>query len=120
MLEISYGRQEISFSGTTRVRSNDERQRTVPRRSDDVTLANNAVDLAQSRPLLTSYTVLRWEIPLRASTILGLAGGGGLGQAIYSNVQRGFYSRLSTLILPVYALVPTSDRMGERLRSRIA
>jgi phosphonate transport system permease protein len=74
----------------------------------------------QARPLLSSYTVLRWEMNLRASTILGLVGGGGLGQAIYNNVQLGFYSRLSTLIILIYALVLASDRIGERLRLRIA
>ncbi len=66
----------------------------------------------QARPLLSSYTVLRWEMNLRASTILGLVGGGGLGQAIYNNVQLGFYPRLSTLILLIYALVLTSDGLG--------
>jgi phosphonate transport system permease protein len=74
----------------------------------------------QARPLLSSYTVLRWEMNLRASTILGLVGGGGLGQAIYNNVQLGFYARLSTLILLTYALVLTSDWIGERLRLRVA
>ena len=74
----------------------------------------------QARPLLSSYTVLRWETNLRAATILGLVGGGGLGQAIYNNVQLGFYSRLSTLILVIYALVLASDWMGERLRLHVA
>ena len=74
----------------------------------------------QARPLLSSYTVLRWEMNLRASTILGLVGGGGLGQAIYNNVQLGFYPRLTTLIFLVYALVLTSDWIGERLRLRVA
>jgi phosphonate transport system permease protein len=74
----------------------------------------------QARPLLSSYTVLRWEMNLRASTILGLVGGGGLGQAIYNNVQLGFYPRLSTLILLVYGLVLASDWIGERLRLRVA
>jgi phosphonate transport system permease protein len=74
----------------------------------------------QARPLLSSYTVLRWETNLRASTILGLVGGGGLGQAIYNNVQLGFYSRLTTLILLIYALVLASDWIGERLRLRVA
>ncbi|HXM68491.1 MAG TPA: phosphonate ABC transporter, permease protein PhnE [Candidatus Acidoferrum sp.] len=74
----------------------------------------------QARPLLSSYTVLRWETNLRAATILGLVGGGGLGQAIYNNVQLGFYPRLSTLILVIYALVLASDWIGERLRLHVA
>lgn len=74
----------------------------------------------QARPLLSSYTVLRWETNLRASTILGLVGGGGLGQAIYNNVQLGFYPRLATLIFLIYALVLASDWIGERLRLKVA
>ena len=70
----------------------------------------------QARPMLTSYTVLRWEMNLRVSTVLGLVGGGGLGQAIYNNVQLGFYGRLTTLILVVYGLVVTTDWLGDRLR----
>ena len=34
----------------------------------------------QAHPFLSSYPVLRWEMNLRASTILGLVGGGGLGR----------------------------------------
>jgi phosphonate transport system permease protein len=74
----------------------------------------------QARPMLVSYTVLRWETNLRVSTILGLVGGGGLGQAIYNNIQLGFYTRVATMILVVYALVVTSDWIGDRLRARPA
>jgi phosphonate transport system permease protein len=74
----------------------------------------------QARPLLSSYTVLRWETNLRASTILGLVGGGGMGQAIYNNIQLGFYPRLTTLILLIYALVLASDWIGQRLRVNVA
>ncbi len=72
----------------------------------------------QARPMLQSYTVLRWEMNLRISTILGLVGGGGLGQAIYNNVQLGFYPRVATLVLVIYALVVSTDWFGDRLRAR--
>ena len=68
--------------------------------------------------MLGSYTLLRWETNLRISTILGLVGGGGLGQAIYNNVQLGFYSRLSTLLLVVYALVIACDWLGDHVSRR--
>ncbi len=74
----------------------------------------------QARPMLVSYTVLRWEMNLRVSTVLGLVGGGGLGQAIYNNVQLGFYPKVATLILVVYALVATTDWIGDRVRARPA
>jgi phosphonate transport system permease protein len=70
----------------------------------------------QARPMLMSYTVLRWEMNLRISTVLGLVGGGGLGQTIYNNVQLGFYARLTTLIALVYLLVLMTDWISDRLR----
>jgi phosphonate transport system permease protein len=71
------------------------------------------------KPLLASYTMLRWESNLRACTILGLVGGGGLGQAIYHSVQLGLYPRALTLVIVVALLVVTVDRMSERLRVRV-
>ena len=72
----------------------------------------------QAKNTLISYTILRWEMNLRASTILGLVGGGGLGQMIYYNIQLGFYSNLSTLIIVVYVLVIATDWISHSLRSR--
>jgi phosphonate transport system permease protein len=69
----------------------------------------------QARPMLASYTVLRWEMNLRVSTILGLVGGGGLGQAIYNNIQLGFYPRVTTLLAVVYLLVIVMDAISDRL-----
>jgi len=74
----------------------------------------------QAKHMLTCYTVLRWEMNLRVSAILGLVGGGGLGQAIYNNLQLGFYSRLATLLLLVYLLVIASDWIGDRVSHRMA
>jgi phosphonate transport system permease protein len=72
----------------------------------------------QAKRMLASYTVVRWEMNLRVSAILGLVGGGGLGQAIYNNVQLGFYSRLGTLLLLIYALVMLSDWIGDSIFRR--
>ncbi len=66
-------------------------------------------DLAASSPIVEQLHGAALEMNLRASTILGLVGGDGLGQEIYNNVQLGSYPRLSTLILLVYAMVLTSD-----------
>lgn len=69
----------------------------------------------QAKPLLGSYTVLRWDMNLRAATILGLVGGGGLGQVMYNDVQLGFYPRVATLILVIYGLVMATDWAGSKL-----
>jgi phosphonate transport system permease protein len=55
---------------------------------------------------------------MRVSTILGLVGGGGLGQAIYNNVQLGFYSRTLTIVAITYVLVIMMDWRGDTLRAR--
>ncbi|MCA1555501.1 MAG: phosphonate ABC transporter permease, partial [Acidobacteria bacterium] len=60
----------------------------------------------------------RWEMNLRAATVLGLVGGGGLGQVIFNSLQLGFYPRVATLILLVYALVTATDWIGDGLRAR--
>jgi len=69
----------------------------------------------QAKRMIASYTVVRWEMNLRISAILGLVGGGGLGQAIYNNVQLGFYARLGTLLLVIYGLVISSDWIADHI-----
>jgi phosphonate transport system permease protein len=68
--------------------------------------------------MLASYTIVRWETNLRVSALLGLVGGGGLGQAVYNDVQLGFYARLGTLLLVIYGLVMVSDWIGDTVFRR--
>src|SRR5260370_42453239 len=70
--------------------------------------------------MLASYTIVRWDTNLRVSAILGLVGGGGLGQAVYNNVQLGFYGRLGTLLLVIYGLGMISELIGDTVFRRSA
>jgi phosphonate transport system permease protein len=65
--------------------------------------------LPQAWPMMRRYVLLRWDMNLRAATILGLVGGGGLGQALYNDVQLADYAKVSTLIAAVIVLVVGSD-----------
>ncbi len=65
--------------------------------------------LPQAWPMMRRYVLLRWDMNLRAATILGLVGGGGLGQALYNDVQLADYGKVSTLIAAVMVLVISSD-----------
>lgn len=65
--------------------------------------------LPQAWPMIRRYVLLRWDMNLRAATILGLVGGGGLGQALYNDVQLADYGKVSTLIAAVMLLVIGSD-----------
>jgi phosphonate transport system permease protein len=69
--------------------------------------------LPQAWPMMRRYVLLRWDMNLRAATILGLVGGGGLGQALYNNVQLGDYGKVSTLIAAVIVLVIGSDWLSQ-------
>jgi phosphonate transport system permease protein len=65
--------------------------------------------LPQAWPMMRRYVLLRWDMNLRAATILGLVGGGGLGQALYNDVQLADFGKVSTLIAAVSLLVIGSD-----------
>jgi phosphonate transport system permease protein len=71
----------------------------------------------QVRETLASFTLLRWETNLRVSTVVGLAGGGGLGLVLYNDVQLGFHDRAATSVLLVLALVTATDALAGRLRA---
>jgi hypothetical protein len=63
--------------------------------------------------LTRCYGLLRWDMNLRAATILGLVGGGGLGQVLYNDVQLADYGKVSTLIATVMVLVIGSGWLSQ-------
>jgi phosphonate transport system permease protein len=69
--------------------------------------------LPQAWPMMRRYMLLRLDMNLRAATILGLVGGGGLGQALYNDVQLADYGKVSTLIAAVSLLVIGSDWLSQ-------
>ncbi len=73
----------------------------------------------EARRMLVSYTLLRWEMNLRTSTVLGIAGGGGLGIALYNDVQLRFYPQAATMILVVYGLVTATGWLGDAVLRRL-
>jgi phosphonate transport system permease protein len=73
----------------------------------------------EARRMLVSYTLLRWEMNLRTSTVVGIAGGGGLGIELYNDVQLGFYPRVGTLILVVTVLVVATGALGDAVLRRL-
>lgn len=79
----------------------------------------------EARRMLASYTLLRWEMNLRSSTVLGIAGGGGIGIALYNDLQLAagsplaFYPRVATLVLIVYLLVAATGWIGDAILRRL-
>ncbi|WP_159587382.1 phosphonate ABC transporter, permease protein PhnE [Chelativorans xinjiangense] len=70
-------------------------------------------------PNIISYTLLRFEINVRASSIIGFVGAGGLGQEIRTAMSLQEYTDLSALFVIIFATVILIDFLSEKLRHRI-
>ena len=70
-------------------------------------------------PNIISYTLLRFEINVRASSIIGFVGAGGLGQEIRVAMSLQEYTDLSALFVIVFVTVIVMDTVSESVRHRI-
>ncbi|MEO1538125.1 MAG: phosphonate ABC transporter, permease protein PhnE [Pseudomonadota bacterium] len=73
----------------------------------------------QVLPNIISYTLLRFEINVRASSIIGYVGAGGLGQEFREAMSLQEYTDLSALFVIIFATVIVIDYGSEKLRHRI-
>jgi phosphonate transport system permease protein len=73
----------------------------------------------QVLPNIISYTLLRFEINVRASTIIGYVGAGGLGQEFRTAMTLQEHTDLSALFVIVFITVFAIDYLSEKLRHRI-
>jgi phosphonate transport system permease protein len=70
-------------------------------------------------PAFISYSIYRFDVSIRAATILGLVGAGGLGFSLIKTMKLFKYHETATCILVIFVLVLVSDVICARLRSRI-
>ena len=73
----------------------------------------------QVLPNIISYTLLRFEINVRASSIIGYVGAGGLGQEFREALSLQEYTDLSALFVIILVTVIVIDYGSEKLRHRI-
>jgi phosphonate transport system permease protein len=73
----------------------------------------------QVMPNIISYTLLRFEINVRSSTIIGYVGAGGLGQEFRTAMSFQEYTDLSALFIIVLVTVVIIDWGSEKLRHRV-
>ncbi|MBI2527725.1 MAG: phosphonate ABC transporter, permease protein PhnE [Candidatus Rokubacteria bacterium] len=71
----------------------------------------------QALPSFVSYTLYRWECAIRASSILGLVGAGGLGQQIELSMRMFQFDEVATLLMMLFVLVTGVDLVSGRLRA---
>jgi len=72
--------------------------------------------LPQVLPRLADVTLYRWEHNVRAATVLGVVGAGGIGLEIITAFHLFEYQEAMALILLLLAVVTVVDAAGARLR----
>ncbi|GAB6179903.1 ABC transporter permease [Desulfotomaculum defluvii] len=77
------------------------------------------VRIPATLPVLVSYSLFRWECNMRAATVLGLVGAGGIGTQLTISMQLFAYNEVATLVAAILILVIIVDLVGQFLRTRI-
>ena len=75
--------------------------------------------LPQVLPLFLSYVLYRLETNIRAATVLGLVGAGGIGFYLQTYLRMIDYPAASTVLLVTVAMVMIVDAVSSRLRDRL-
>ena len=75
--------------------------------------------LPQVMPLFISYGILRLEINVRASTILGFFGLGGIGQALSTQIQWRDGGRVMAIFFMIVVTIIILDYLSDWIRSKL-
>jgi phosphonate ABC transporter permease subunit PhnE len=75
--------------------------------------------IPQIVPPYISFTMYRWDINVRMSTIIGFAGGGGIGFLLQQNINLLNYRAASAQMLAITLVVASMDYLSSRLRERV-
>jgi phosphonate ABC transporter permease subunit PhnE len=69
-------------------------------------------------PPYISFTMYRWDINVRMSTIIGFAGGGGIGFLLQQNIRLLDYRAAAVQMLAIAIVVASMDYISSALRKR--
>jgi phosphonate transport system permease protein len=75
--------------------------------------------LPQVMPLFFSYGILRLEINVRSSTILGFFGAGGIGAALSENIQWRDGGRVTAIFVLLVATIIALDYLSDWVRAKL-
>ena len=75
--------------------------------------------LPQVLPLFLSYVLYRLETNIRAATVLGFVGAGGIGFYLQTYLRMIDYPAASTVLLVTVAMVMVVDALSSKLRERL-
>ncbi|MCE8523060.1 phosphonate ABC transporter, permease protein PhnE [Ruegeria pomeroyi] len=77
--------------------------------------------IPQVGPNFVSYALLRFEINIRASAILGFVGAGGIGYELRNAMSwgQGRYDEAAAIFLLLFVTIVAVDQLSDRLRARL-
>ena len=75
--------------------------------------------IPQVMPTFWAVAILRWDINLRESTVLGLVGAGGIGIVLQGAIDTFNWPEVATILLAIIALVILGEVISAYLRRRI-
>lgn len=75
--------------------------------------------IPQVMPTFWAVSILRWDINLRESTVLGLVGAGGIGIILQGAIDTFNWQEAATVLLAILALVIVGEIISGWLRKRI-
>ena len=75
--------------------------------------------IPQIVPPYISFTMYRWDINVRMSTIIGFAGGGGIGFLLIQNINLLNYRAASAQMLAIAIVVALMDFLSSYIRERV-
>lgn len=75
--------------------------------------------LPQVLPPFVAFSIYRWDINVRMSTILGFVGGGGIGFLLQQWIRLSAYSEAATAIWAIAIVVTALDYASAQVRERI-
>lgn len=70
-------------------------------------------------PSLINWTLYSFEINIRASTILGMVGAGGIGVLIQTNIKLFKYSEASAIIIIIVCIVLLTEFVTNKIRAKM-
>jgi phosphonate transport system permease protein len=73
----------------------------------------------QVLPGFLSYALLRFEINVRSSTIIGFVGAGGIGQELKRVIGFNIYEEVSAIVILILLIVVAIDLLSEQIRHRV-
>jgi len=73
----------------------------------------------QVLPDFASYAIYRFEINVRAATVVGLVGAGGIGKSLYFQLLAWDWSKVGLILLSIIVAVSVVDYLSATIRSRI-